>query len=92
MPLHLNDKSVNDLPVLGRALAPSDVLPIVRGDTKKSARVTIGALDTRFGARVLPPSSKTMPGEPGQWAVDDDYLYVYTTAGVWGRVATTWLS
>jgi len=92
MSLNINDKSINDLPTLDRDLLPGDVLPIVRGDTKKSARITIATLDGRFGQHVEPPLTKTDPGAPGQWAVDATYLYVYTTANVWGRVPTEWLS
>lgn len=41
--------------------------------------------DGTFGLLVAAPSAVLDPGENGQWARDNSFLYVYNSAGGWGR-------
>lgn len=48
-------------------------------------------LDALAGRYVTTPATATATGEPGDWSVDSEYLYVCTATDTWKRVAiATW--
>jgi len=79
-------KPITGLDIFGGTLRETDSITMVTGDpSPKTVQVRISALFDLFAGRMSVPSAPSFPGINGQFAVDEDYLYVHTGTKV-GRI------